>query len=270
MNRGTLATGATLLALAVAAWVALLWPSFAHEAATGGMNGPSDMAGGAVDTAAGAMEPGTAGWLLGAAAFVGAWVVMMSAMMLPSAIPMVVLYRTITRGPAGARALHTAAFVVAYFVAWGAFGVAVFAVQQLLGGVAAQSESVSAAWPFLVAATLAVAGLYQLSGLKDRCLRQCRSPWSFIIERWRPGIRGALELGLRHGAYCVGCCWALMAVLVIAGAMGLAWVALIAVVIFAEKLLPPGRVSARLAGVGLLFLGAAVTLSPDLVRHFAP
>jgi predicted metal-binding membrane protein len=214
-------------------------------------------------------EPSTSGFMLTGVTFVGAWVVMMAAMMLPSAAPMVLLYRAITEGSASARVLRTIMFVLAYLVAWGVFGVAVYVLQQVLAGVAAQSPAINAAWPFAVAGTLAAAGLYQFSGLKDMCLRQCRSPWSFLIPQWRPGIWGGIELGVRHGAYCIGCCWGLMAVLVVAGAMGLAWVTLVAVVIFAEKLLPPGRAAARIVGGLLLLLAGTVAVMPDLVHRLA-
>jgi predicted metal-binding membrane protein len=107
---------------------------------------------------------------------------------------------------------------------------------------------------------LIAAGLYQFSPLKDACLRRCRTPADFLIQHWHPGLRGALRIGVEHGMFCVGCCVGLMAVLVIAGGMGLVWVAAIALVVAAEKLLPFGRLVALAGGVGLLAAGIAVAL----------
>jgi predicted metal-binding membrane protein len=120
------------------------------------------------------------------------------------------------------------------------------------------------ALPDGVAASLLAAGVYQFTPLKDACLRQCRRPLDFLVQRWRPGAWGAFRLGVEHGGYCVGCCWGLMAVLVVAGAMGLAWVALLTLVIFAEKLLPGGRRTARLTGAALVGLGLVVAVQPEV------
>ncbi len=117
----------------------------------------------------------------------------------------------------------------------------------------------------LVAGILAIAAVYQFTPLKQACLRQCRSPLDFLIHRWRgPGAFEALRLGAGHGAYCVGCCWGLMAVLVIAGAMSLLWVVLIALIVFVEKLMPFGERSAQVTGAGLGLLATFVAVHPDL------
>jgi predicted metal-binding membrane protein len=109
-----------------------------------------------------------------------------------------------------------------------------------------------------------VAGLFQVSPLKQTCLRHCRSPLGFLFGHWRPGWRGGLEMGWAHAWYCLACCWALMVVLVVAGAMGLPWVLLIAAIVAAEKLVPRGEWVARLTGVALVLLGLAVAVRPDL------
>ena len=116
-----------------------------------------------------------------------------------------------------------------------------------------------------VAAILLAAGVFQLSPLKQACLRACRSPLGFMLGHWRAGLRGSLVLGWSHAVYCLGCCWALMVVLVAAGAMGLAWVLLITAVVAAEKLLPGGEWIARATGAAFLLLGVAVALRPALV-----
>jgi len=120
-----------------------------------------------------------------------------------------------------------------------------------------------------VAAALALAGVYQFTALKDACLRACRTPADFLVQHWRGGTRGALRLGIAHGVYCLGCCWALMVVLVVAGSMGLPWVVAIALVVFAEKLLPRGRAFSRGIGFALLAGAALLVLRPDLVPFLA-
>lgn len=265
LDRGTALTLTALLVVAVAAWAGVVVPALTSDAPMAGMESGSGMAGKARDAAL----PPTFGDPISAAAFVAAWVVMMMAMMLPSAAPMVLLYRRMTAGSSTTTVLHTAVFVAAYLVIWALFGFGVYLVQQTFALASWAVPLVAQVWPFLVAGTLAGAGVYQFSSLKDRCLRQCRSPLSFVMTRWRPGTLGGVRLGLEHGAYCVGCCWGLMVVLVVAGGMGLAWVALIALVVFAEKLLPPGKAAGRWVGALLIALAAAVVLRPELASQLA-
>jgi predicted metal-binding membrane protein len=117
---------------------------------------------------------------------------------------------------------------------------------------------------YVVAGVLIGAGVFQLTPLKQVCLRHCRSPIGFLLGHWRAGWRGALAMGWAHAVYCLGCCWALMLVLVVAGAMGLPWVLLIACVVAAEKVLPHGDAIARVTGVALVLLGVAVAVRPAL------
>jgi predicted metal-binding membrane protein len=173
---------------------------------------------------------GPSGMGAGPALFVLAWTVMMIAMMLPSAAPLILLYRR------GSSALGTAKVTAGYLLVWAAAGVPAYLAHELL--------------PMTVGpAALAVAGLYQLTPLKEACLHHCRSPADFLVQRWG---RGAFRLGLEHGAWCLGCCWALMAVLVMVGAMGLAWVVGVAALVAAEKLSRRGVLWARLTGAVLL------------------
>ena len=242
-DRATVLIGVSLAVVTVAAWVAFL-----AQAAS-----PSSMA---MDT----MSTGPD--LAGSAGFIVAWVVMMAAMMLPSAAPLVLLYRA---AGAGGRAANTVPLVAGYLLAWAGFGALVYAAQQALGAVVLTSPALGDARPYAVAAILAVAGVYQFTPLKQACLRQCRAPLDFLMQHWRgPGAFGALRLGVEHGAYCIGCCWGLMAVLVVAGAMSLIWVVLIALIVFAEKLMPFGERGAQLTGAGLGLLAALVALHPDL------
>jgi predicted metal-binding membrane protein len=181
---------------------------------------------------------------MGAGLWLGAWTAMMAAMMLPSAAPLVLLYGR------HASATSSGLLMVGYLLAWAAVGLAAYALDMRLpdpgNGV--------------VAAVLIVAGLYQLTPLKTACLKRCRSPLDFLVAHWRGGRTGAFRLGVEHGAYCVGCCWALMLVLVVAGAMGLVWVIAIAAAVAAEKLLPAGRWLGRAGGIALVTAGIVVAV----------
>ena len=238
----TAMVGLGLTAVTVAAWVGVL----AQSRGSGVVAGPM-----------------TPGFPLGAlATFVIAWLVMMAAMMLPSAAPLVLLYRV--AGP-GARAINTVFLAAGYLIVWAAFGLPTFAVEQMVMTAASNGSTVGRWLPYAVAVVLAVAGLYQFTPLKEACLRQCRSPLDFMVQRWHGGgPLAAIRLGVEHGAYCVGCCWGLMAVLVVAGSMSLAWVTLIALLVFVEKVLPFGRRAGRLSGGLLLLLAVAVAIRPDV------
>jgi predicted metal-binding membrane protein len=194
-------------------------------------------------------------------AFVASWAVMMTAMMLPSALPMIGLYGATQRGeaPTASRGVPVAVFTLVYLAVWAASGAPVYLVHTGLMALP------PAAFAYGVAVILLAAGAFQLSPLKRACLRACQSPLGFLLGHWRAGLRGSLALGWSHAMYCLGCCWALMVVLVAAGAMGLAWVLLIAAVVAAEKLLPRGEWIARATGGAFLLLGVAVALRPDLV-----
>jgi len=172
------------------------------------------------------------------ALFLLAWSVMMAAMMLPSVAPLVLLYRR------GGRF----SLVLGYLFVWAAVGLPVFFLSRAVDLMDVPT--------FAIAGVLILAGLYQFSAAKDVCLRVCRSPLDFLALRWG---RSSLRLGVEHGLYCAGCCWALMAVLVVAAAMNLLVAAAIAVVVCAEKALPGGRWTSRVAGIGLV-VASLVTL----------
>ena len=194
-----------------------------------------------------------------ALAYVIAWAIMMAAMMLPSAAPMIGLYAATQRsGGVLRRAASVALFALAYLGLWALTGVPVYFASLALMTLGVGTLA------YVVAVVLIGAGAFQFTPLKHVCLRQCRSPLGFLLGRWRGSWSGALALGWAHAVYCLGCCWALMVVLVAAGAMGLPWVLLIACVVAAEKLVPRGEWIARLTGVALTVLGLAVALRPDL------
>jgi len=207
-----------------------------------------------------------AGASVGAVTFLAGWGIMMAAMMLPSAAPMIGAYATIQRRSVGraGRGIPTLLFALVYLAVWLAFGVPVYAAQSLLSLAAQTYVGLRPLLPYAVALVLLVAGAYQVSPWKAACLRVCRSPLQFLIGRWREGYRGTLGLALEHAAYCVGCCWLLMAILVAAGAMGLHWVLLIAAVVAIEKLLPYGEAVARITGAALVLTGTLVALEPEL------
>jgi predicted metal-binding membrane protein len=176
---------------------------------------------------------------------------MMLAMMLPSAAPAILLYGRVreVRGDAAAVA-PTCVFLGAYLGTWLLFSIAAALAQQLLVGPSMALHNRSAE-----SALLVVAGLYQLSPLKNACLGQCRSPAQFLSLHWRPGTSGAILLGFRHGTYCVGCCWMLMALLFVGGVMNFAWIAGLTLIVGIERLVPRGDQFARAAGVALIAWG---------------
>ena len=183
------------------------------------------------------------------------WWTMMIAMMVPSAAPAILLYARVHRhsndGPP-----PTAAFLAGYLACWLGFSLLAAAVQVAV----ASPTTMALDNRFASGALLLAAGLYQLSPFKDACLASCRSPAEFLTRHYHPGAAGAWRLGLIHGAYCVGCCWLLMALLFAVGVMNLAWVAALTLLVAAEKLLPGGRWLARGAGVALVCAGAIALL----------
>jgi predicted metal-binding membrane protein len=203
-----------------------------------------------------------------AAGFLGAWGVMMAAMMLPSATPMIALYGALRRTAAGAgpAGISTGLFALVYLLLWGAFGIPVYLASLLIGAQSGSGDLL----PYALAVVLVAAGVYQFTPLKHACLRVCRSPLGFLWARSRSGYLGTLRLAVEHAVYCIGCCWGLMVVLVAAGAMALNWVLLIAVVVLIEKVLPRGERAAWVAGGGLVLLGVAVALHPELAMLLHP
>lgn len=194
-----------------------------------------------------------------AAAMLAMWAIMMAAMMLPSAAPTILLFAALRRHGSGRAARDTALFVAGYVLAWSAFSVLATAAQWALAATSALDAAMAADGPRLVGAMFVVAGLYQLAPWKDRCLAHCRAPAAFLVERRRAGPWGAAAMGLEHGAYCVGCCAGLMALLFAFGVMNLSWVVALSAFVLAEKLLPRGRAFGRVAagvlsGTGIAFL----------------
>jgi predicted metal-binding membrane protein len=187
------------------------------------------------------------------------WAVMMVAMMLPSASPMLLLYGRVARRPAAgpsAASREIYALAAGYLLAWALFSFGATALQRLLAKLVFVSPMMEVTSPLVGATLLFVAGAYQLTPIKEACLRTCRSPLGFLMSRWRPGWSGAFRMGLEHGALCVGCCWALMLLLFAGGVMNLAVIGALTVFVAFEKLTPFGAHGARVSGV--LLIAAAV------------
>jgi predicted metal-binding membrane protein len=199
---------------------------------------------------------GAFGW------FLGVWVVMMAAMMFPSVAPTVALYSSMTRARSPRSPLL---FAVGYLVTWGAAGVLAFSIAAAGGRVTGDVLAWDRAGRWVAGATLIVAAVYELTPLKDVCLGKCRSPLGLLLGSWRDGPTGALRMGAKNGAWCVGCCWALMASLFALGVMSILWMAVVAGLIAAEKTLPWRRTATFATAALLLGLGVLLLVSPDTI-----
>jgi predicted metal-binding membrane protein len=242
---------AGLAVIAAVAWLFLL-----RSAATmDQMHGPS-----ALEWLARAMmDPGRVQpYLL---ATVAMWTAMMLAMMIPAASPSVALFLKLDRGPGGANDIDALAFAAGYLLLWIGFGAGASLLQWALHRHGLLDSGGMDLGPVWAGATLFAAGLYQLSPLKESCLRHCQSPLGFLLGHWREGAGGALRMGLHHGTYCLGCCWALMLLMFAGGVMSVATMAVLSTFILLERLLPPGAWSRQLPGWLLMAWGALMIWS---------
>lgn len=232
-----------LLILATASWALLIWQAATMNSQAMGMSLTIGMS---------------------AVLFIATWVVMMVAMMFPTAAPMILMYRAVYAGKRQQEQpfVPTWIFVSAYLFVWSLCGVVVYLLAVGIEQVAAQSMWLMENSARLGGVVLVVAGLYQLSPLKHACLSKCRTPLQFILSSWRDGYGGAFRMGLEHGAYCLGCCWLLFVVLFPFGIMNVALMALLTMLIYAEKSLPIGRQISMIAGLGLIAYGVLVVLMP--------
>jgi predicted metal-binding membrane protein len=217
------------------------------------------------------MGPGTD---LGSVGFyVSVWVAMMAAMMFPSISPMVLTYglvqrRRTARG-ATEQAGATVAFVAGYLVVWTAFGLAAYGLFEVVRSLSIDALSWQRGGRYLAAGVILAAAVYQLTPAKDACLTRCRGPLGFLTDEWREGRLGALVMGILHGGWCVGCCWALMAALFALGVMSIAWMAFVALLIAVEKMLPWKRAANLGIAVALCLLAIAVAVAPESVPGLA-
>ena len=246
---------AALAVITALAWAYLVW--LANDMWMGGM----DMTGfRMIPAGQGWMMPVSAPWqpIEFGAVFV-MWVVMMIGMMAPSVAPMILIYARIERQTfiEGKPLAASAWFALGYLLSWTAFSLAATSAQWALERAALLTPMMESASYFLGAIVLLVAGLYQWTPFKDACLSYCQSPLGFIIRYgFRREATGALALGLRHGLYCLGCCWAVMGLLFVAGVMNLFWIAALSALILVEKVLPFGRLVPRFAGIAFMVGGA--------------
>ena len=259
LRRQRTVTIAALAALTLLAW-SWLWfgagmgmePRVDLDIVSPPARAAMDMPGMAMDTAV--------GWSAGRVLLVfSMWWVMMVAMMLPAAAPVILLHAVASRRSSPDQTAASGIFLAGYLAVWGLFSLAAALVQLALetsGLLAPMLMAASGQW--VVAGLLAAAGLYQLSPLKEACLNHCRNPAAFLARHYRPGRSGAFRLGTIHGAYCLGCCWLLMALLFVGGVMNLAWIALLTLLVAGEKLLPGGRYLAIAAGMAFLGWAALV------------
>lgn len=234
LRRAQLGTLALLIALAAVAW-------FVSDLQMAGMDaGPWT-------------DPGAFAF------YIGTWVVMMGAMMFPSIAPMVLVYRRLQAGRQAA-SVSSAVFVTGYLVVWAASGALAYAL--LKGGRYGGLLGWDRAGRWSAAGLLAAAALYELTPLKAACLARCRSPFAFLLGSWSEGIGGAFGMGLRHGAWCLGCCWLLMVGLFALGAMSVTWMAVVTILIAAEKLLPRRFLATAAVAVVLGALAIGIAAAP--------
>jgi len=242
-------------AVIVAALAGVVVVAWAYILAGAGLEMPVD----APDGTPGVMAP--MAWTPGYAVLVFfMWWVMMIAMMLPSAAPMILLFATLDRGRRGrgASVAPAGAFALGYLVAWGGFSLVAAALQWGLGAASLLSPAMASTSAVLGGVILAAAGVYQLTPLKQACLRHCRAPFLFLSQRWRAGRLGAIRMGIEHGAFCLGCCWVLMGLLFVGGVMNPYWIVGLAVFVLLEKTIPAGRGLGWLGGGALIAWGVAM------------
>ena len=214
------------------------------------------------------MDAGPGTDLGGLGWFLGIWVTMMAAMMLPSVSPMVLAFARVTRERARrgqAMYVPTGVFLVGYLLAWTGYGVLAYGIFRVVDAVDGGVLSWDRAGPYVAGGAIVAAGLYQLTPIKDVCLRHCRGPLHFLLHGWHDGNVGAVRMGFVHGLYCVGCCWGLMIALFSLGVMSLVWMGVIAALIFAEKLLPWGLRLSHALGVAFVVLGLWIAFAPGSV-----
>jgi predicted metal-binding membrane protein len=277
-----------LVALTIAAWVLTIYQARMHVgmdgmgtstaaphqtppvASSGPGHGGMMMPGMAMPSAAKPQASTTLA--LGVGLFLAMWVAMMVAMMFPSVYPMVLLFARVSKGQAGQSGrtqVPTWIFVAGYLTIWTLIGGVMYLASLLVHWVSGQ-VSWPWEWSFVGSAVVLIgAGLYQLSSWKGVCLTHCRSPLSFILHQWREGTLGAFRMGIDHGAYCVGCCWGLMLVMFAMGLMSLAWMGVLTVVIFLEKVTHYGPTLSKVVGGVLIVLGVGSLLHPGLMHYLS-
>jgi predicted metal-binding membrane protein len=268
-ERNTVAISLVLVTLLAWAYLVVLALDMAGgETGLMGMDGPNKGASGGMSAMGDAMMMAPRPWTAVTCVLMGLmWWVMMIGMMVPSAAPMILLFARVQRRKLAHEApgRRIALFGLGYLLAWLGFSIAATGLQWALGTLALLSPMMESTSPVLSASIFALAGVYQLTPLKHACLEHCRMPVEFLSRHWRRGDGGALIMGLHHGAYCVGCCWVLMGLLFATGVMNLFWVAVIAVFVLLEKVLPGGRWVSRAAACVLFAVAAVLAVQASMM-----
>lgn len=248
LDRPRLLTATGVFAATLAAWVAI---GLLHPAASG-----ADWFAALCRAAA---LPAGAAW----PGLVAMWVLMSVAMMLPTAAPAIDIYVRLSRRIPAARAAHVAGFAGGFVLAWSALALIAGGLQAVASApLAAWATTLPPNWPAGV--ILILAGTYQLTPVKQACLTLCRNPMTFFMSQWKEGIDGAVRMGFHHGAICIGCCWAMMGLMLIGGAMNLAWMAALGLMMLAEKTVPGAARAGRLIGCAMATAGAALIVTDSL------
>lgn len=196
--------------------------------------------------------------------FLVMWTVMMVGMMFPASAPMILVFSSIQtrRCPTPQTYVPVSVFTAAYMLVWIVFGVAAFGLAAGIDALAGRSAWLMSHWSRIAAGLILVAGVYQFTPWKNVCLRRCRMPLGFLLEHWQDGWWGAFVMGVKHGLYCAGCCWLLFVILVPLGVMNLVAMGIVTVIVFAEKTMPGGERTARIAGAALLVFGTVALIRP--------
>jgi len=202
-------------------------------------------------------------------AFIGMWLVMMVAMMLPSTTPALLLHRTVYRNRTPDSYGGTFLFALGYFLVWTASGTLFYSAYVLIGGLRGHIPGSELTILRAAGVALILSGLYQCSWLKRACLKHCQSPLHFIMEHWHDGRTGAMRMGAVHGLYCFGCCWGLMVILFVMGIMHLGWMAAVGALILIEKVLPSSRWIPKTIGAVFVIVGALVTAFPEMLSRLS-
>ncbi len=213
-------------------------------------------------TSSNGMVLGTFGW------YVGMWVTMTSAMMLPSVTPMVITFARVSAERTRNLKIplvSTWVFLIGYLIAWTTYGLIAYGLYLIIDLLNLGFLAWNQQGPIVAGLTVALGGLYQLTPLKQACLRHCRNPLHYVLNGWRSGRLGAIRMGVEHGFHCVGCCWGLMVILFAVGIMNLFWMGIITLLTFLEKILPSGEYFSKIIGIGLIVLGIWIVFDPSSV-----
>ncbi|AJH60405.1 hypothetical protein bcere0016_54000 [Bacillus cereus 95/8201] len=243
---GNIPLTAILLAMTIIAWMIML-DHFRNMA-----SGPG-------------MSLGTFSW------YVGMWVTMTAAMMLPSVTPMVITFARVSAERTRNLQIplvSTWIFLLGYLIAWTTYGLIAYGLYSIISLLNLDFLAWDQQGPIFAGLTVALGGLYQLTPLKQACLRHCRNPLHYVLNGWRGGRLGAIRMGVEHGFHCVGCCWGLMIILFAVGIMNLFWMGVITLLTFLEKVLPTGEYFSKVIGIGLIFLGIWIAIDPSSVPFF--